>query len=120
MIRFHLIKSDDFSNEFEFESKYEPNIRFSKLYSLAIPKDESIELELEEELVNSYEGGDEEDMGMYEEEMYYEDEEYYYEEMYSRETYDYKLGNYISHAKLIDSLGIKFNYDGVYEKRIYE
>lgn len=117
MIRFHLIKSDDFSNEFEFESKYEPNIRFSKLYSLAIPKDESFELELEEELVNSYEGGDEEDMGMYEEEMYYEDEEYYYEEMYSRESYDYKLGKYISHAKLIDSLGIKFNFDGVYEKR---
>ncbi len=90
------------------------------MYGINYPKE--VDLELDEEKITSYDGGD------YEEE-YYGDEEYYgeegyYDEGYDEENnaymnlmYDSKLQDYVSMAKLIDSLGVVFYYDGVYEKR---
>ena len=112
MIRYNLISEYDYASEFDFDSKYEPIIQFHKLYAIAYPTEEDIELD--EEKVETYEGGEED---YYEEgEEYYEEEEYY-NESYVRTKYDYETGEEISYAKLIDSLGMTFNYTGVYEKR---
>ncbi len=115
VIRFkHIPNLDYFYDEnFTFESKYVPNVAFSKIYTLSGDKEEE-SIELEEESVTSYEGGEEEE---YMEEMYYEEEDYGYSDNYVRQRYDYELGRYLSFPKLIDSLGVTFNYKGVYEKR---
>lgn len=126
-IRKRLIKDTDYKSPFDFIAKYSPSISFSRLYSINYPKDPDIELE--EETINSYEGEIYEDE-YYEDEMYYEDE-IYYEDDYSYEqdyyygegvgfnntTYDPKTGKYISTVKLMDSLGLIYRYEGVYEKR---
>ena len=112
IIRYKLYQDYDY-DEFDFESKYEPVINFSKLYSIAYPKEDN-ELELEEESVTSYEGAEEEYMEG-EEGDYYE-EDYGYGNNYVRQKYDYKSGKYITYPELIDSLGITFNFSGVYEK----
>jgi antitoxin component YwqK of YwqJK toxin-antitoxin module len=113
MIRYNLIGEYDYMSEFDFDSKYEPNIQFHKLYAIAYPTEEDIELD--EEKIESYEGGEEGDY--YEgEDEYYEEEEYY-NETYVRTKYNYETGESVSYAKLIDSIGMIFNYSGVYEKR---
>lgn len=114
MIRFkHIPNLDYFYDEnFTFESKYAPYIAFSKIYTLGGEKEEE-SIELEEETVSSYEGGEEE----YMEEMYYEEEDYGYEGNFVRQRYDYESGRYLTFPKLIDSLGITFNFKGIYEKR---
>jgi antitoxin component YwqK of YwqJK toxin-antitoxin module len=114
MIRFKLIPNLDYfyDENFTFESKYSPYIAFTKIYTLGGEAEEE-SIELEEESASSYEGGEEE----YMEEMYYEEEEYGYNDNYVRQRYDYESGRYLSFPKLIDSLGITFNFKGVYEKR---
>lgn len=121
IIRKDLIEDESYSNEFNFDAKYDPAISFNKLFSFNFPKE--LDLELEEEKMNSYEGEEyEEDLYGYEDESYYE-EEYYGDEYYDVDrtfkklVYDQNSGKYISMSKLIDSLGIIFNYEGVYEKR---
>ena len=120
LIRKRMIMDQDYNPDFDFESKYDAYISFSKMYGINYQKE--VDLELDEEKITSYDGGD------YEEE-YYGDEEFYGEEGYYDEgyddennayknlMYDSKLQEYVSMAKLIDSLGVVFYYDGVYEKR---
>jgi antitoxin component YwqK of YwqJK toxin-antitoxin module len=115
IIRYTLFGEMYDETDFDFFPDYSPSIPFSKLYSLAYPKEP--DLELDEERFGSYDGGEE----MYDEEYY--DEEYYEEEyyegksvQYGKSQYDYNSGKYISYAKLIDSIGVKFNYTGTYEK----
>ncbi|MEY3198861.1 MAG: hypothetical protein RJA13_819, partial [Bacteroidota bacterium] len=99
-----------------------------KMYSINIPKE--LDLELDEEAINGYEGEEYEEEYFeeeyYEQEMsdYNEDEEEYYEEEYYEDDnapylsmiYDPIKDMYISKAKMMDSLGIVFNFQGVYEK----
>lgn len=114
MIRFkHIPNLDYFYDEnFTFESKYAPYVAFSKIYTLGGESEEE-SIELEEESQSSYEGSEDE----YMEEPYMEEEEYGYNDNYVRQRYDYNTGKYVSYPKLIDSLGITFNFKGVYEKR---
>src|SRR5574343_378692 len=127
LIRNRLMKDLDYKSPYDFMGKYAVNVSFSRLYGINYPKDPDIELE--EETINSYEGELYEDE-YYEEDMYYE-EEIYYEDEYSYEedyyygegvgfnntTYDPKTGKYISTVKLMDSLGLIYRYEGVFEKR---
>lgn len=127
IVRKRLLSDDDYLMEYDFNAKYSPSIPFSKLFSINYPKE--LDIELEEERMNSYEGE------IYDEEYYedeYYDEEYYEEEYYEEDyydeydqeysayrnlVYDRASDTYISRAKIMDSLGIIFNYKGVYEKR---
>lgn len=129
MIRKRLIQDEDYLTKYDFDSKYDVSISFSKMYRINFPKEP--QLELEEELQNSYEGEEYEEE--YYEEEYYAEEEYYDEMMYNEETgeeyynesnytfknliYDPNSEKYVSQAKLIDSLGVQFFCDGIYEKR---
>jgi antitoxin component YwqK of YwqJK toxin-antitoxin module len=115
MIRFKQIPNLDYfyDENFTFESKYSPYIAFSRMYTLGGETEEE-SIELEEESSSSYEGGEEEFM---DEEMYYEEEEYGYSNSYVRQRYDVNTGKYITFPELIDSLGITFNFKGIYEKR---
>ena len=123
VIRRKLYRSESYmGSPFDFSPKYSVSFSPSKIYELNYP--EEPDLELEEEKLTSYDGEE------YEEE-YYEGEEYeeYFDEGgdYSAEAdpfeefknlvYDEEKGVSIPVAKLIDSLGIRFKYDGIYEKR---
>lgn len=116
-IRKNLISESSFDSEYDFDSKYPLNISFSRMYEIYRPKD--LDIELEEEAMNSYEGEEYEDE--YYDEEYYDDE--YYDEgnnansSHRNMIYDSKMDKYISKAKLMDSLGIVFKFDGLYEKR---
>jgi len=120
IIRYTLFGEMYDESDFDFFPEYSPSVPFSKLFALAYPVEP--DLELDEERFGSYDGGEE----MYEEEYfgdeYYEEEYEYYDEEYGenvnygKKQYDYKTGKYLSFAKLIDSLGVRFNYTGVYEK----
>ena len=122
VIRRNLIIGDEYStDEYDFNPKYSPNVSLSKFYSFNFPKE--LDLELEEEKLNSYEGEEYEDeeyydegYGDYMEEDFYEEEEedIYYD--FKNYVYDPTSGKNFTAAHLIDSLGIKFNYDGVYER----
>jgi uncharacterized protein len=101
---------------FNFEPNYDPIVIESDLYTVAfeIEKD----LELEEEYIHSYEGDDYSD---YDLEYGYEDEYYgdYDNENYSSYTayeFDKKNKVYLKRGKAIDSLGLVFNFQGVYER----
>ncbi len=120
LIRRRMIEDEDYNSKYDFDSKYAAYISFSKMYSINYPKE--LDLELDEEKVSSYDGG------IYEEDYYgeegyydegYEDYDDYEEESnsYKNLIYDSNLKDYVSMAKLIDSLGVVFNYDGIYEKR---
>ncbi len=121
IIRYTLLGEMYDESDFDFFPEYSPSVPFSKFFSLAYPTTPDAELDLDEERYGSYDGGEE----MYEEDFYeegYYDDEYYYDEyydegvQYGKRQYDYKSGKYLSYAKLIDSLGIRFNYTGIYEK----
>lgn len=120
LIRNKLIRDENYSNQYNFESKYAPSISFSKMYSLYYP--EEPEIELDEEKINSYEGEVYEDE-LYGEEGYIDEQEYYSEDEYNENssfrhtTYDRNSGKYLSTAKLRDSLGVVFQFEGVFEKR---
>lgn len=122
LIRKKIISDPDYTMEYDFLSKYPVSVSFSKLYSINYPKE--LDIELEEESMNSYEGEEYEEE-YYEEEYYEEgyDSEYsddYYEDDYSSHmnmVYDPNTEKQISKAKLMDSLGIVFNFKGIYEKR---
>ncbi len=112
---------------FDFNANYNPYNVSKDLYKIAFT--EELDLELDEEKVNSYEGS------VYDEEYYgendYSMEEYegegdlYYEESYtdninskySTYVYDKTNDKYLERGKVIDSIGIKFKYEGVYERR---
>ena len=130
IIRKRLLSDMDYLMEYNFDSKYNPSVSFSQMYSINIPKE--LDIELDEEAINGYEGEEYEEE-YYEEEYYDEEmsdfmeaeEDYYYEEDYYGEEsapylsmiYDPIKDMYISKAKMMDSLGIVFNFQGVYEKR---
>ena len=115
--------------DFNFEFNFAPYNVNRELYKIAFTEEEN--LELEEERVNSYEGSeyDEEYYGdeYYEEEGYYEGEEYYGDEYgyegegdYSSHramVYDADLEKHIKRGVAIDSIGLIFKYEGVYERR---
>ncbi len=129
IIRQQVIYGSKYDTIFNFNYQYEPSISFKSLYQVARPK--KIDYDLDEEKIESYDGGDE----YYEEEGYYEGEgegedyedEYMEEEMYFDEygdegisefeyrTYDYKTETSTPLAKLIDSLGVYLKFDGRYE-----
>ncbi|MFO0495918.1 MAG: hypothetical protein ACK50Y_10345 [Flavobacteriia bacterium] len=117
VIRRSLVLEADYSNEeYDFSPKYSPSVSLSKFYSFNFPKE--LDLELEEEKLYSYEGEE------YEEEEYYdegdysnyieEEEDIYYD--FKNYVFDPTSGKNFTAAHLIDSLGIIFQYDGVYEK----
>lgn len=122
LVRKRLISDPSYNMDYDFLSTYPASFSFTKLYSINYPKE--LDVELEEEAMNSYEGEEyEED---YYEDEYYEGDYYddygddYYDEDYSMHknmVYDPKSERYISKAKLMDSLGVIFKYQGVYEKR---
>lgn len=126
IIRKTLIKDISFNSKFDFDPKFEPKINFNKLYTINYPKE--LDIELEEETITSYEGAEYENE-YYDEEYGYEDEygygeEYYGDEYYGDDNgsfmnfvYDRNSGEYVELATLIDSLGVIFNYQGIYEKR---
>jgi antitoxin component YwqK of YwqJK toxin-antitoxin module len=126
IIRKNLIKDPSFNSKFDFAPKFEPKISFAKMYSINYPKE--LDIELDEETITSYEGAEYENEYYGEEDYGYEDEyygeEYYGDEYYEDDNgsfmnyvYDRNSGEYMALSKLIDSLGLVFNYDGVYEKR---
>ena len=124
IIRNRLIKDLDYKSPFDFMGKYSVNVSFSRLYGINYPKD--LDIELEEETINSYEGEvyEEEyyDDEYYGDEIYYEEEEYYGEGYggntdYANMVYDASIDDYVPLSKLVDSLGIYFKFDGIYEKR---
>ena len=123
LIRRKMWSEDSYRSSYDFDSKYDPSISLTKLYNINFPKE--IDLELEEEKLTSYEGEE------YEEEYYgeeifvdegylgdygmNEEEDPYYS--YRNYVYDPNSGSHKTLAKLVDSLGVSFNFDGVYEKR---
>jgi len=119
VIRRKLYRQESYQGTpFDFSPKYSVSFSPSKIYEMnyAVEPD----LELEEEKMTSYDGEE------YEEEYYEEEgyEEYYGDESeydpneeYKSLVYDEEKGISVPVAKLIDSLGLRFNYDGVYEKR---
>lgn len=131
ILRKRLIKEMDYTSPYDFISKYSPSISLTRLYSINYP--EVVNLDLDEEGITSYDGEiyedeyyEEEYYGddiMYDEEYYgegeYYDDEYYDESGsdYRNMSYDVNSNKYIPTSKLVDSLGIKFMYDGIYEKR---
>ena len=126
LIRRKLWSEDSYRSDYDFDSKYEPSISLTKLYNINFPVE--IDLELDEEKLTSYEG-EEYDEDYYGEELYVEDEllgdydvyeatdegDPYYS--YRNYVYDANSGTYKTLAKLIDSLGVSFNFKGVYEKK---
>jgi len=100
-----------YDENFDFEAKYTPYIDFNGLYRLN--EDEAVDeaLEMEEEQISTYEGGEERAI----EEEYYEDE--YQDVSYERMRMNYETGEVESYSDLIDSLGLIFNFSGVYERR---
>lgn len=103
----------DIDLDYDFDSKWEISDDFASIFRLAILDEE--ELDLEEEDYTSYEGE------VYDEEYY---GEYGYNEGWDGEygygedvVYDKKTESYISGAKYRDSVGIIFNYEGIYEDR---
>lgn len=111
-----------YSRDFNFDFNFQPSDPNKGLYKIAF--EEEVDLELEEEKVNSYEGSvyDEE----YGEEYYMDEREYLRDDYYESEVeisdfqsivYDNKTGKRLFRGKAIDSVGVIFNYDGVYEKR---
>lgn len=109
--------------DYNFDYNYLPIDPNKGLYKVAF--EEEVDLELEEEKINSYEGSvysDEYEDEYYEESEYYRESEYY---DYSEEeiskfqslVYDRKTGNRLFRGKAIDSIGVIFNYEGIYEKR---
>ena len=115
IIRHALIPNLDYfyDDNFDFEPKYYPYINFNDMYRLN-EVEETESLEMEEEKISTYEGG--EDYAM-EEEGYYGEEDEFMNDGYVRARYDSKTGVYQFYPQLIDSLGVKFNYSGIYEKR---
>lgn len=128
LIRKRLIVDNDYLEEYNFDSKYEPNVPLQRIFSINFPSEPDIELE--EERYGSYEGAD------YEEEYYdeeymdeegYLDEEYYDEEYYDEDfdenyafknmMYDRNSGKSLPMAKFIDSLGVVFHFKNVFEKK---
>lgn len=123
IIRRKLWSEESYRSSYDFDSKYDPSISLTKLYTINFPKEQ--DLELEEEKMTSYEGEEYEEE-YYGEELYVDDEylgdygdegpeDQYYS--YRNYVYDPSNGSYKTLAKLIDSLGVSFNFDGVYEKR---
>ena len=116
LIRSQLISDNSYSTSYNFNPKFEPAVDFNKMYVFNFPKE--LDIELAEEKLNSYEGEE------FEEEMYGED--YYLADLaessnddnsaFKHLIYDEQTNKYVSMSKLIDSLGIIFKYDGVYEK----
>ncbi len=94
--------------DYDFDSKWTIADDFASIFRLANADEE--ELDLEEEDYTSYEGEE------YDEEYY---GEYGYGEGWDGEdvVYDEKTESYISGAKYRDSIGIIFNYDGIYENK---
>jgi antitoxin component YwqK of YwqJK toxin-antitoxin module len=123
LIRRKLWSEEDYRSAYDFDSKFDPSISLTKLYTINFPKE--VDLELEEEKITSYEGEEYEE-DYYGEELYvdegyigdygdFEVEDEYY--AYRNYVYDPNSGEYKKFSKLIDSLGVSFNFDGVYEKR---
>lgn len=116
LIRSQLISDNSYSAYYNFNSKFEPAVDFNKMYVFNFPQE--LDIELAEEKFNSYEGEE------FEEEMYGED--YYLPEVEESSNnddsafkyliYNEETNNYVPRSKLIDSLGIIFQYEGVYEK----
>lgn len=127
-----LVGNDLYHMDYNFESVYSPVSLFNRLVALNYGKDENSSDESYEspEVEEDYYEGDEE----YDEE-YYEEEEFegdyegdYYSEEYSGDTeesdssiyqnsiYLPKLKKYVPLSYLIDSIGYRLNYTGLYEK----
>lgn len=123
LIRRKLWSDESFRSSYDFDSKYDPSISLTKLYNINFPKE--LDLELEEEKLTSYEGEEYEeeyygeelyvDEGLYGDYGVNEEDDAYYN--YRNYVYDPNKASYETLAKLIDSLGVSFNFDGVYEKR---
>lgn len=120
----HKLYKESFraKSNFDFAAKYQVSFSPSKIYTINFPVEP--DLELEEEKMTSYDGE------VYEDEYYGEEfygDEFYddfgYNEVvdpfeeYRGLIYDESQNKSIPAFKLIDSIGLKFNYDGVYEKR---
>ena len=115
IIRNELI-TDEYDENFNFNYEYEPYDVNKDLFEIAFTEEPN--LELDEENSNSYEGEE------YNEEYYDEGEggeysHYDYEEGESNfqyTVYDQKNEKDVNRGRAIDSLGLKFNYDGIYER----
>ena len=112
IIRDQLISTDADEN-YNFYSEFEPYDVSKDLFEIAFEKE--LDIELEEENANSYEG--EEYNEDYDDGDYY-DEDYYdgSETNFQVTVYDQKAEKYINRGRAIDSLGVKFNFEGIYER----
>ncbi|MES2798643.1 MAG: hypothetical protein V4638_01385 [Bacteroidota bacterium] len=113
MIRFRQIPNIDdaiMMEDYNFDPKYYPDLSYSTLFTLQ-PYKKVETLNLEEEEIGSYDGGEE----YYDEGEYYE-EDYYEENTYEKEYYVSTSDSYVTSSKMIDSVGYYLNYAGVYEK----
>lgn len=112
--RFQIMGYTNIELDYDFDSKFIINDEFASMYRMGNADEE--QLELDEEEYTSYEGEvyDEEYYGEYGEGGYYGEEGYYGGEDL---VYDPKTEGYISGPKYRDSVGIIFNYEGVYENR---
>lgn len=115
MIRYHIIPNMDYSYDLPGDFMFEeaPYIDFRSFTTKKEDFENKENIELEEEMINSYEGEVYE--GDYGDEHYYEEDYYENEVLYYREVYDEKLDRYIAFNKIIDSIGVYYNYIGVYE-----
>ena len=118
LIRHKLYKEDFVMNSvYDFASKYTVSFSPTKIYRINYGKE--VDLELDEEKINSYEGEEYEDE--YIDEGYYDEYAYENEEdlfaAYRGLIYDVDQDKSVPVHRLIDSLGVIFNYDGHYEKR---
>ena len=125
IVRSGLIHSyNSSSGGYNFEPNYEPKDIPNDLFKIAF--EEEVNLEMDDENLNSYEGGNYEDdyssEGYDEGYDYEEGYDYDYEEGYDdysfrgKSVYDSKQEKRILRGKAIDSLGLEFLYDGFYER----
>ena len=108
IIRYTELSLPSFDNYYNFNSKYDVDLKFYNFFNFAVEEEDNA-LELEEEAVNSYD------------DAYYDDRYYdYSDESENSELrnliYDYSTGSYVSLSKYIDSIGISFIYDGICEE----
>jgi antitoxin component YwqK of YwqJK toxin-antitoxin module len=112
--RFLIMGYTSIELDYDFDSKFVVNDDFASIYRMGNADEE--QLDLEEEEYTSYEGEvyDEDYYGEYGEGGYYGEEGYYGGE---DAVYDSKSESYVSGPKYRDSVGIIFNYEGVYENK---
>ena len=115
IIRDGLILNSEDEN-YNFESKYTPFDVSKNLFDVAFNLEPDVELD--EENTDYYEGEETTEDSEYEEE--YEEESYYYGEddvtNFQPFVYDQEADKYLIRGKAIDSLGLKFNFEGIYER----